>query len=371
VTRLSALRSYRILDTPPEPDFDDIVLLASQVCGAPVAAISLVDDRRQWFKAEVGLGTREIPIEASLCAAAALRPGLTLIPDTTKDPRFAAHPLVTDEPFLRFYAGAPLETADGLLLGTLCVLDHAPRDLSPEQAAALKALARQVMGQLELRRAIVERDEALEASRRAEARQGLLVRELHHRTRNHLATLQALLGATARSSRSIEEFYRSFSARIVSLGRTQALLTEDYWQTAPLRDMLRQELQPHVLPERERFALDGPDVSLSADLAVPLSMALHELATNARRHGSLSVPAGRVEVTWSLHHEDGKRLLALEWRERDGPPVEVPRREGVGTKLRRVLELQGNAEVEVDFAPDGLRFRMRAPLIEERLVPAY
>jgi GAF domain-containing protein len=184
VTRLSALRSYRILDTPPEPDFDDIVLLASQVCGAPVAAISLVDDRRQWFKAEVGLGTREIPIEASLCAAAALRPGLTLIPDTTKDPRFAAHPLVTDEPFLRFYAGAPLETADGLLLGTLCVLDHAPRDLSPEQAAALKALARQVMGQLELRRAIVERDEALEASRRAEARQGLLVRELHHRTRN-------------------------------------------------------------------------------------------------------------------------------------------------------------------------------------------
>jgi two-component sensor histidine kinase len=157
----------------------------------------------------------------------------------------------------------------------------------------------------------------------------------------------------------------------VSLGRTQALLTEDYWQTAPLRDMLRQELQPHVLPERERFALDGPDVSLSADLAVPLSMALHELATNARRHGSLSVPAGRVEVTWSCTTRTASACSRSNGGSGTDRPSRSPRREGVGTKLRRVLELQGNAEVEVDFAPDGLRFRMRAPLIEERLVPAY
>ncbi len=180
MTRLSALRSYRILDTPPEPDFDDLVHLASQICGAPVAAVSLVDDRRQWFKAEVGLGTRELPIEVSLCAAVAPRSGLAVIPDTAVDPRFASHPMVTEPPFFRFYAGASLETPESLLLGTLCVLGHAPRDFSPEQAGALRALARQALGQPELRRAVAERDEALEASGRAEARQGLLVRELHH-----------------------------------------------------------------------------------------------------------------------------------------------------------------------------------------------
>src|SRR5215212_2193069 len=117
-------------------------------------------------------------------------------------------------------------------------------DLTDDEAFALQTLAREVMSQLELRRAIVERDEALAASRRAEQRQALLVRELHHRVRNTLAMVQALLGATARTTGTIGEFHRSFSARIGSLAKTQTLLTEDYWQTASLRDLALKELRP-------------------------------------------------------------------------------------------------------------------------------
>jgi GAF domain-containing protein len=166
--RLAALRSYRVLDTSPEPAFDDLVRLAARACQTPMALISLIDERRQWFKAEVGLGVRETPLDRSICLSAMLLPGLTIVPDLTEAPRFARNPLVTGEPHLRFYAGAVLRTPDGVPLGALCVLDCVPRDLTEEQASTLTALARQVMSQLELRRALAERDEKLEASHRIE-----------------------------------------------------------------------------------------------------------------------------------------------------------------------------------------------------------
>jgi two-component sensor histidine kinase len=368
--RLATLRAYAILDTPPEPDFDDIAQLAAHICGTPVAAISLVEDRRQWFKAEVGLGVRETPIEVSFCARAALRPGLTIIPDASADPRFSGNPLVAGHPHLRFYAGARLDTPDGLPLGTLCVLDYVPRDLWPEQKAGLTALARQVVAQLELRQALAARDEALAAGRRAEARQALLVRELHHRTRNQLAVLQSLLGATARASRSIGEFYASFSGRITSMARTQALLTEDEWQTASLRDLVLNELAPHADEESGRIVLSGPELHLAANLAVPLSMALHELATNAARHGALSQQGGWVEVAWEERHEGQGRVLRLDWQEHGSAPSAKPAREGVGQKVQRMLELQCEARVQAAYAPDGLRYSVTAPLAEQRLVPA-
>jgi GAF domain-containing protein len=192
--RLAALRRYDVLDTPPEPAFDSLVRLAAHVCGTPLAAINLLDDRRQWFKAEVGWGLRETALKVAICAKAILQPGLFIVPDATKDPRFASNPLVTGRPHVRFYAGALLETPAGLPLGTLCVLDHQPRELNQHQQAALTTLAAQVMSQLELRRIITERDQALAARRKAEERQSLLIRELHHRVRNALATVEALLG---------------------------------------------------------------------------------------------------------------------------------------------------------------------------------
>ena len=370
--RLAALRSYRILDTSPEPAFDDLVQLAARACQAPIALISLIDERRQWFKAEVGLGVRETALDRSICLTATLQPGMTIVPDLTEDPRFARNPLVTGEPHLRFYAGAVLKTPEGVPLGALCVLDCMPRDLTEEQASTLTMLARQVMSQLELRRAIAERDKRLEASQQIEQRQTLLVRELHHRVKNTLATVQALVGATGRSSGSFKEFYHSFSNRIVSLAKTHNLLTEDYWQTASLRVIALNELKPFADSRQPRFMLIGPSVELSADLAVPVGMALHELTTNAVRYGALSVPTGYVRVQWTLDEHEGVRKLHLEWREFGGPQVKEPQHRGFGsTLLQRVLPMQCKAEVEVHYASDGLRFRMEAPLIARRLVPVY
>ncbi|MDB5632533.1 MAG: sensor histidine kinase [Tardiphaga sp.] len=156
--RLQALRSYGILDTAVEPSFDDITKIASYVCQTPISIISLVDEGRQWFKSEVGLGIRQTPLEQSICAHALLEHSFLEIEDTTKDPRFDCNPLVTGDPHVRFYAGALLRTPDGLPLGTVCVLDDKPRVLSAGQRDVLAALARQVMSQMEFRRALLLSD---------------------------------------------------------------------------------------------------------------------------------------------------------------------------------------------------------------------
>ncbi|MBD9370748.1 GAF domain-containing sensor histidine kinase [Xanthomonas sp. XNM01] len=157
--RVAALHAYGILDTPREAVFEDITRIASNVCGTPIAVINLVDSERQWFKAEIGLGVRETPLDTSICAHALLEHEFLEVPDTTCDPRFSANPLVTGAPGLRFYAGALLKTPDGQPLGTVCVLDVVPRTLSDTQAETLRALARQVMAQFELRRMLAASEE--------------------------------------------------------------------------------------------------------------------------------------------------------------------------------------------------------------------
>jgi signal transduction histidine kinase len=164
--RLQALRSYGILDTPIEPAFDDITRIASHVCQTPISVVNLIDQGRQWFKSEIGLGVRETPLESSICAHAILEHSFLEVPDTTLDKRFERNPLVTGEPHLRFYAGALLRTPDGLPLGTICVLDHKPRRLTHDQRDVLAALARQVMSQMELRRALLLADSVQRNARR-------------------------------------------------------------------------------------------------------------------------------------------------------------------------------------------------------------
>ncbi|MDO6416807.1 PAS domain-containing protein [Sphingomonas sp. BIUV-7] len=160
VRRLEALSRYEILDTPRETAFDDVARLAADICGAPIGVVNLIGDGRQFFKAEVGLGVRETPLESSFCAKAILEDEFLLVPDASADPRFAGNPLVTGEPHLRFYAGALLKTQDGYPIGTLCVLDVAPKALTELQQRTLRILAQQVMDQLDLRLTIRERGHA-------------------------------------------------------------------------------------------------------------------------------------------------------------------------------------------------------------------
>jgi anti-sigma regulatory factor (Ser/Thr protein kinase) len=176
--RLAALRRYRILDTEPERGFDDLALLASHICGTPIALITLVDEERQWFKARVGVSIAETSRAISFCTHAIQHRELFVVPDAEQDDRFRNNPQVTGDARIRFYAGAPLVTPDGHALGTLCVVDRTPRTLSAEQIQALDALRRQVEAQLELRLNLIELEEALAARDRVEAAQTQLIKEL-------------------------------------------------------------------------------------------------------------------------------------------------------------------------------------------------
>jgi len=150
--RLEALYGYQILDTEAEQDFDDLTLLAAHICGVPISLISLIDEKRQWFKSKVGLEALETHRDMAFCAYAIHDRAVMSVQDAVKDERFATNPLVLSEPKIRFYAGAPLVTSDNQAIGTLCVIDRVPRKLSEAQTEALQALSRQVMGQLEMRR---------------------------------------------------------------------------------------------------------------------------------------------------------------------------------------------------------------------------
>jgi GAF domain-containing protein len=169
--RLAALKSYQILDTAGEQSYDDITALAAHICEVPIAMISLVDEARQWFKSKVGLEQEETSREVAFCAHAILQHEPFIVRDAVKDSRFSENPLVTGEPHIRFYAGFPLVNTEGLALGTLCVIDREPRQLSAGQDKAMQALSRQVMALLEFRRVSARLADALE----------------------HVKTLQALL----------------------------------------------------------------------------------------------------------------------------------------------------------------------------------
>src|SRR5581483_2946495 len=151
--RLAALHRYAVLDTPPETAFDDLTRLAATICETPIALLSLVDATRQWSKSYFGLEALEAHRDQTFCAHGIVEADVLIVPDTLADARFAASPLVTDGPRIRFYAGAPIVTPDGHTIGMLCVNDHAPRTLAPGQIDALRTLGRLAMTQLELRRA--------------------------------------------------------------------------------------------------------------------------------------------------------------------------------------------------------------------------
>lgn len=227
--------------------------------------------------------------------------------------------------------------------------------------SALRARSRQ----LEVKKYIEEKEDVA-------ARQQLLIRELHHRVKNTLANVRAMMAATAKSSGSVDDFVRDFSARIVSLADTNSMLTDDYWQTASLQKMLEGELRHYEIQDKPRIRIEGPPVLLISDVAIPVGMAFHELASNSSKFGSLSQPNGRLDVQWLVAKSGDRRVLNLDWRESDGPTVNAPERRGFGTVLlEKVLTVQCDAKVELDYRPEGLVFTMALPLRETRLVPSY
>lgn len=350
--RLAALRAYDILDTPREEDFDDIVQFASDVCDAPISVMNLIDADRQWFKAEVGLGVKETPLELSICKNVILGGDFVEIPDTHQDPRTQGNTLCMGDGGWRFYAGAPLLTGEGLQLGTLCVLDFAPRKLTAHQRNALLVLARQIMAQLDLRLAL--------------KRQALLQKEIDHRVKNSLQAVAALVhrqlraakGADTREAlehveqqvRTIalihEELYRNDDADTVDLGRYMTRLG----------DMLRKSAPPHVAV---RIAVETGPLAVTSSRASALGMILNEFVTNSLKHAFPGHRTGAVVAALRPAEDNSLELLC----EDDGVGFSTVDRSpsGLGVRLMEAAAAQIGGRAEFLRATSGFGLRVTFP----------
>jgi two-component sensor histidine kinase len=334
--RLASLRSYSILDTEREADFDDIVGLASQLCGTPISVVNLIDEHRQWFKAEVGLGVRETPIESSICAHAILETDFVEIPDTLIDPRMAGNPLVSGDPGLRFYAGVLLVGEAGLPLGTLCVLDYQPRTLTDLQRNALLVLGRQVMMQIELRRAL----------RTAE----LLRKEVDHRAKNSLQLLASLTSLQSRAApdpqtRAALDLVRN---RIASLSELHDLLHKsDASGAISLEQYLPQVLETlrSTLPAHVTLSADIAPVQVMSGVATSLALLANELVTNSAKHAFPDAAVSGSILLSVTQSVDG--ALTMLYRDTGiGVPAEASTK-GLGTKVMASLASQLSGKLTV------------------------
>ncbi len=237
---------------------------------------------------------------------------------------------------------------DGRAYGILGVWTKERRPFGAQDTSFLAAVGHLVAGAIQ-RRQLEERHE-------------LMIRELRHRSGNLFSQLLALFSQTAKNSKNIAELTSKYQARVLALANAHRLITEAGWKSTSLAELLRVVLGPYL----DRTSFSGPNVDLAPDPTFSLSAALHELAANAIKHGSLSRPQGRLELAWLVTRTRGLTLI-LDWIECNGPPARRPRRTGFGSRLiRLVIERQMNGEVHSVYARKGLSMRMVIPLTHER-----
>ncbi len=346
--RLCELRRYGILDTDREREFDELVEIVAEICEAPVSVINFIDDGRQWFKAEVGLGVRSTPLETSLCGHAILQGDYIEIPDTLEDARMADNPLCTSDPGFRFYAGSVLKGANGLPLGTLCVLDHKPRALSEHQRKVLRVISRHIMRELDLRVAL--------------DREQMLRREVDHRVKNSLASIGALLSMKSRRESDVgaRRALEDASSRIRSLSSLHAELHELDGQASvsliSLFTRIETDLQ-QLLPGGIELTIVVGDVRVGPELANSLVLIVNEFVANSVKHafgagpGSVKVGIEAQSDRWSLVCRDsGTAGAAAAERAAQGS--------GLGTRVIQSIASSMNIVPQWRANGDGMELRM-------------
>lgn len=325
--RLAALRAYRVLDTPPEPAFDDLTELAAMILDVPIALISLVDDDRQWFKSKVGLDADSTARSISFCGHAILDTEVFIVSDTSTDARFRDNPLVVADPKIRAYAGAPLRTPDGYRLGTLCTIDRRPREISPAQARQLEILARQVVMQLELR----QHTRVLEAITRTQA--GLVealqmqkhdlelaITAASHDLRGPLSRMRRLADhclehLVPEDPQLVEALQRisSNGARLTHLVDQSLTIDAGPRDAVDLADVVREvtnDLKSEASAHGVRIELDidEPNAVSIAGPRIRLFQIVHNLIANAIKY---SHPQRESFVTVELRHDEERPVLVV------------------------------------------------------------
>lgn len=351
--RLATLAQFEVLDTAPEADFDDLVDWVAEFLDVPVVLISLVDEHRQWFKARKGLDLAQTPITESVCAHAILGDGILEVEDTRIDARTKHNPLLHEGTPLRFYAGAPLTAPNGLPLGTLCVLDHAPRKLTPFQRRTLVIMATQIVKQLELKRAL-RNEETMRA-------------EMDHRVKNSLQATASLVRLYGRgvgdeaAREALEAVQRRLDGMSALHEQLQSNSIDGTVQVADYLSELIDNLRKTV-PENISLTLRAEDVLMPSTAASDLGVIVSEFVANALKHGFPGNAAGAVDI--SLAHTDAGKLALHASDTGTGSqhaPAAPSRARGIGSSIVAAAASSLGGAVTTDLTPQGARMTLVFP----------
>lgn len=373
--RLAALRSYEILDTGSEPEFDDVVRVVSEICDMPMSVITLIDADRQWFKAKVGLDISETPFEMSVCAHGILQPDMLEIEDMTKDVRTIDNPFVKGAPHARFYAGAALMTDDGFPLGMLCVLDYQPRKLKQSQRDLLQVMARLVMRQIELRKVLrtehaahLKVQEILDHANALLDRNAVLRGEIDHRVKNSLTQVAAFLSLQERRHRDEPRIAQALAEarnRVVTVANVHDHLhraaEDDLVPVSPFLSELAENLSHNQPPQLKAIEVDADATKLSSDKVLALGLAANEAIANAIKHAFRPEKPGVIRVLF--RNVDGQAEFTVTddgcGLPKDFVPTGNP---GLGLKVLTSLAQQLGGALSYASGQGGSSFTIRFAL---------
>src|SRR6202790_4989729 len=233
-----------------------------------------------------------------------------------------------------------------------------PQEFLKAENTGLRMLLEQA--EIDAKALLVQAGIDAEQREAADRLQKLILEELHHRIKNTLATVSAIAAQSLRNATSIEHGQEAIESRLQALGRAHDLLLQARWSSASLAHIVQGATEPYDSQGEGRFTIEGPDLKIASGAVIALAMTLNELCTNTTKFGALSVPAGRIEIIWTIDEKNAR--LHLTWTEKDGPPVQTPTRRSFGTRMIETLGRQLNGKVEMAYAPNGFVYVLDVPL---------